>query len=236
LARAGFSGPRTVFEGAHGLFHGFANTTEGDYGALTVDFGRRWVTETLAFKPYPCGTMTHPYIDCARRLAAQGVKADEIVEMVCDVGEGTVHRLWEPLAAKQTPANGYAGKFSTPYCIAAGFVRGNVGLGDFTDAAVSDPKVVALAQKVRYRIDPDNPYPRAFTGHIRATLNDGRVVEERQPHFRGGAKEPLTRSDIEEKFVLNCRHGGWDAARAKAAIALLRKLYDGRIDLSSLRG
>jgi 2-methylcitrate dehydratase PrpD len=164
------------------------------------------------------------------------VKADDIKEIVCDVGEGTVHRLWEPLAAKQTPKNGYSGKFSTPYCIAAGFVRGNVGLGDFTDEAVREPAVVALANKVRYRIDPQNPYPRTFTGHIRATLNDGRVIEERQPHFRGGAQEPLTRADIEDKFVLNVKHGGWDAARAKAALALLRKLYDGRIDLSPLRG
>ena len=88
--------------------------------------------------------------------------------MVCEVGEGTVHRLWEPLAAKQHPANGYAGKFSTPYCIAAGFVRGNVGLADFTDAAVRDPAVVALAAKVRYQIDPakslseelHRPHPR----------------------------------------------------------------------------
>ena len=31
-------------------------------------FGERWVSETIAFKPYPCGTMIHPYIDCARRL------------------------------------------------------------------------------------------------------------------------------------------------------------------------
>jgi 2-methylcitrate dehydratase PrpD len=155
---------------------------------------------------------------------------------MCDVGEGTVHRLWEPLATKQAPPNGYAGKFSTPYCIAAGFVRGNVGLGDFTDNAVRDPAVIALAQKVRYRIDPTNPYPREFTGHIRATLADGRVIEERQPHFRGGAKEPLTQSDIEQKFVLNCSHGGWGDARAKAAIALLRRLYDGRIDLAPLRG
>ena len=31
LARAGFTGPRTVFEGVHGLFHGFAHTREGDY-------------------------------------------------------------------------------------------------------------------------------------------------------------------------------------------------------------
>jgi 2-methylcitrate dehydratase PrpD len=236
LARAGFNGPRTVFEGVHGLFHGFANTLDGNYGEVTGDFGKRWVTQTLAFKPYPCGTMAHPYIDCARRLAAKGIKAEEIVEMVCDVGEGTVHRLWEPLAAKQTPANGYSGKFSTPYCIAAGFVRGNVGLADFTDEAARDPKVVALANKVRYRIDPANPYPKEFTGHIRATLADGRVVEERQPHFRGGAHEPLTRKDIEDKFVLNCRHGGWDETRAKAALALLRGLYDGRVELKPLRG
>src|SRR6202044_2729227 len=101
LGRAGFSGPRTVFEGVHGFFHGFANTTKGDFDAITKDFGAHWVTETLAFKPYPCGTMTHPYIDCSRRLAARGVKPDEVAEMVCEVGEGTVHRLWEPLAAKQ---------------------------------------------------------------------------------------------------------------------------------------
>ena len=34
--------------------------------------------------------------------------------MVCEVGEGTVHRLWEPLPDKQRPPNGYAGKFSHP--------------------------------------------------------------------------------------------------------------------------
>ena len=235
LARASFLGPRTVFEGAHGLFHGFANTLDGDYGALTGDFGTRWVTQTLAFKPYPCGTMTHPYIDCARRLG-QRIKAADVKEMVCDVGEGTVHRLWEPLAAKQTPNNGYAGKFSQPYCIATGFIRGNVGLADFTDQAVKDKAVLALAGKVRYRIDPDNPYPKNFTGHIRVTLRDGTVIEERQPHMRGGAHEPLTRTDIEDKFMLNARHGGADSQRAKAALDIAAGMFKGRIDLSKLRG
>src|SRR6266516_4328249 len=73
LGRAGFFGPRTVFEGVHGLFNGFAHARGGDYAALVGDFGKRWVLETLAFKPYPCGTMIHPYIDCARRLNARGV-------------------------------------------------------------------------------------------------------------------------------------------------------------------
>jgi 2-methylcitrate dehydratase PrpD len=236
LARGGFVGPRTVFEGVHGLFYGFAHTAEGDYDALIGDFGARWVIETLAFKPYPCGTMAHPYIDCARRLAGRGIKPADVKELVCDVAEGTVHRLWEPLASKQRPPNGYAAKFSTPFILASGFVRGGVGLDAFTEAAVHDPAVLALAAKVRYRIDPENSYPNAFTGHIRAVLTDGSVVEERQPHFRGGAQEPLTRADIEEKFMLNVRHGGWDEPRTRAALKLLAKLYDGKIDLAALRG
>jgi 2-methylcitrate dehydratase PrpD len=236
LARAGFVGPRTVLEGSHGFFHAFAHTTQGHYAALTEGFGTRWVTETLAFKPYPCGTMTHPYIDCARRLAAKGIPAADIEEMMCEVGEGTVHRLWEPLADKQSPPNGYAGKFSTPYCVAYGFLHQGLGLEAFTDTAVRAPAVRALASKVRYVIDPKNPYPDSFTGHIRATLRDGRTIEERQPHFRGGAHEPLTRSDIEEKFRLNVRHGGWSEAQADRALALARGLYEGPVDLSALRG
>jgi 2-methylcitrate dehydratase PrpD len=236
MAKHGFTGPRTVFEGTHGFFHGFARTTEGKFDLLIGDFGTRWVTEQIAFKLYPCGTMTHPYIDCARRLAARGVKAADIKEMICEVGEGTVHRLWDPLADKQRPPNGYSAKFSTPYCIASGFVRGNVGLGDFTDAAVKEPAVVAVAGKVRYVIDPDNPYPNNFTGHIRAVLNDGREVEERQPHIRGGAHEPLSSQDIADKFVLCARHGGWDQARIDAALKLARGLYKGKIDLTTLRG
>jgi 2-methylcitrate dehydratase PrpD len=236
LARGGFTGPRTVFEGVHGLFHGFAHTTEGNYAALTGDFGTRWVTETLAFKPYPCGTMAHPYIDCAKRLAARGIKPEDVKELICEVAEGTVHRLWEPLADKQRPPNGYAAKFATPFILATGFVRGGVGLDAFTEAAVRDKDVLALAAKVRYVIDPKNPYPNNFTGHIRAVLNDGRVVEERQPHFRGGAQEPLTRADIEEKFALSVRYGGWDEKRAASALTELGTLYDGKIDLASLRG
>ena len=236
LARAGFVGPRTVFEGVHGLFHGFAHTTRGDYGALVGDFGARWVTDTLAFKPYPCGTMAQPYIDCARRFAAGGVKAEYIQEIVCEVAEGTVHRLWEPLTSKQRPPNGYAAKFATPYLIAAGFVHGGVGLGAFTDSAIRDPRVLALAAKIKFVIDPQNPYPNNYTGHIRVTLKDGSVIEERQPHLRGGAKEPLTRQDVIDKFVLNAAHGGWTKPQSDAALKLLAALYRGRIDLSTLRG
>ena len=193
MARAGFSGPRTVFEGTHGLFHGFAHTIDGDYDALLGDFGTRWVTETLAFKPYPCGTMTHPYIDCARRLAARGIKPEKIAEIVCDVGEGTVHRLWEPLAAKQKPANGYAGKFSQPYCIATGAGARQCGPRRLhRRGREGSARARALPAKVRYRIDPQQslserihrPHPRDARRRQR-----GRGTPAAFPRRRQGAAD-----------------------------------------------
>jgi 2-methylcitrate dehydratase PrpD len=234
LARAGFIGPRSVFEGTHGLYFGFAHTTEGDWGKLLEDFGSRWIASTLAFKPYACGTMTQPYVDCARRLA-KGIDLENIEEVVCEAAEGTVHRLWEPLAAKRQPPNAYAAKFSQPYCIAAGFVLGHAGLEAFTEDRVRDPRLRALAAKVRYEIDPDNPYPDEFTGHVRVKLRGGKVLEERQDHLRGGAREPLSRADLEEKFRQNCAHGGWSASRADAFLSFARTAFDSRIDLSAFR-
>lgn len=234
LARAGFVGPRTVLEGTHGFYHGFARTTGGDWTKLLDGFGERWVSESLAFKVYACGTMTHPYIDCARRLSKR-CRLEDIAEIVCEAAEGTVHRLWEPLVAKRRPPNAYAAKFSQPYCIAAGFVLGHAGLDAFTEERVRDPRLLAVASKVRYEIDPDNPYPDEFTGHVRITLDNGQTLEERQDHFRGGAHEPLSRADLEEKFRLNCAHGGWPPERCDAFLAFASKLREGPLELSAFR-
>jgi 2-methylcitrate dehydratase PrpD len=236
LARAGFTGPGSVFEGVHGLFNGFARTREGNWGALLDGFAVRWHAADLAFKPYPCGTMIQPYVDCARRLYQRGLAADSIVEIVCDVGEGTVHRLWEPLAAKQSPANGYAGKFAAPYCIAYALVHGGLDLAAFSDEHIKEPRVRALSEKVRYRVDPANPYPAAYTGHILAHLADGSSLEERQPHMRGGANEPLSRAELEQKFLANARLGGWSEAQAKNALDLITHLWRARrVELGALR-
>jgi 2-methylcitrate dehydratase PrpD len=236
IGREGFLGPRTVFEGTHGLFSGFARTAQGDFEALTGDFGSRWWTESITFKPYATGTMNQPYIDCALRLAKKGFGADDVAEVLCETAEGYVHRLWEPLSSKHRPANEYAAKFSTPFNIAVAFVTGGAGLEAFTEEKVRDPRILALAAKVRYAIDPDNPYPKAYTGHVKMTLKDGRVYEERQPHIRGGAKEPLAREEIESKFRGNARYGGWDEARAARFLRFARDAFDGPFQLSEWRG
>jgi 2-methylcitrate dehydratase PrpD len=217
MAEAGFLGPRTVLEGVHGFFKAFAPSRCPDFSPLLDGLGDRWVMETIAFKPYACGTMTQPFVDCAIALAEGGVDPDQIVEIICEVGEGTVHRLWETLAVKQAPPTSYAAKFSTPFCMAVAFFDRSAGFQQFTEARIHDPAVLALARKIRYVVDEDNEYPRNFTGHLRAIMRNGETLEIRQGFMRGGAHAPLTQADLERKFLENVRYGGWTDAQAQQA-------------------
>jgi 2-methylcitrate dehydratase PrpD len=235
LAREGFIGPRTVLDGTHGLFFAFTHERGGDFEALTSRFGEEWHMSGLTFKPYATGTMNQPYIDCALRLAKRGFAAEDVAEIVCETAEGYVKRLWEPIAAKRHPPNGYAAKFSTPFNVAVAFVTGGAGFEAFSEKAVRDPRILQLAAKVHYAVDPQNPYPTAYTGHVRMKLNDGRVFEERQPHIRGGVHEPLSRADIERKFRGNAAYGGWTESLASKFLAFADRAFDATPDLAPFR-
>ena len=202
LAHAGFTGPETVFEGEHGFYRAFAGgLDEARLDELLGTLGVAWELEQLTFKPYPCGSIAQPYMDCAARLrAGPGVSAGRIAAIRCRTAAGPVPRLWEPLAAKHTPPNGYAAKFSLPYLLAAIFVKGRAGLAEFADEAVRDAEVLRVARLVTYELDATIDYPRQFVGDVEVTLTDGRVVREKQDRPRGGPDAPLTRAEIEAKF------------------------------------
>ena len=234
LGREGFLGPRTVIEGQHGFFHGFsANAVPDDYSLLTDGLGLQWHAANIAFKPYACGTMAQPFIDCAIQLGKRGVVPGDIDTLECKVGEGTVHRLWEPLGEKRNPSTPYSAKFSVPFCIAAGLVDGAAGLGQFTEERISDEAILGVANKVSYRIDPENDYPANYSGHIRATLKDGTVHEVGQPHLRGGAREPLSADELDAKFHANVAFGGWNSDKAAQLQGWCEGLFDAK-DLSGL--
>jgi 2-methylcitrate dehydratase PrpD len=225
LARGGFTGPASVLEGEHGLYAAFA----GGHDAARLEpllgtLGTKWELAELTLKPYPCGSIAQPYMDCAARLRERdGIAADVITAIRCRTSAGPVPRLWEPLAAKHAPPNGYAAKFSLPYLIAVILVKGRAGLTEFTDAAVRDRDVLRLASRVTYELDPTIDYPRQFVGDVEVTLADGRRLRERQDRPRGGPDAPLTRAEIEAKFRGNAGLA-LPAGRADAVIAAVRGL------------
>jgi 2-methylcitrate dehydratase PrpD len=227
MGGAGFSGPVSVFEGEHGFFHAFANRTDIDFAPLIEDLGKDWATCHLAFKPFACGTMTQPYVDCAIELAKKVVDLETIESIECEVGEGTVHRLWAPSETKQSPPTAYAAKFSGPYCVASGLYYRDAGLSEFTDVAVQNPDVLKIARKVTYVIDPLNPYPKNYTGHIRLKLRSGNVLEARSPCLRGGAQAPMSTSEIIDKCKANIEFSGRDISGANVIADFSERLMGG---------
>ncbi|MDA0655293.1 MAG: MmgE/PrpD family protein [Proteobacteria bacterium] len=233
MGKAGFFGPKYVFEGEHGAYMAFAHPDiPQDFGKVTDTLGKEWVADKITFKSYACGTMTQPFIDCALRLREAGVNPGDIEKIECKVGEGTVHRLWEPLELKQNIPTPYAGKFSVPYCIGIAVVDGAAGLKQFTDERFQDPVARSIAQKVSYIIDPENEYPANYTGHLKATMKDGAVHEFEQPHMRGGPVEPLSDEELYGKFRANCTYSGWSEAQVDA----LQDYCDGIATVENLDG
>jgi len=217
LAQQGFSGPVSALEGQHGLYAAFGGRGEYRFEHL-LELGQTWEIPRLAFKSYPCGSISHPYMDCALRLRERhslgAAELDRIDRIVCRTAEGPVHRLWKPLADKRRPQTGYGAKFSLPYSLAVILVHGRAGLAEFSDEAIHRADVLEVAQKVGYELDPTIDYPRHFVGHVRIRFKDGRVLEESQPYPRGGAECPLEPEELEAKF------------RANAGLALTEKASD----------
>ena len=83
-----------------------------------------------------------------------------------------------------------------------------------------------------YVVDPTNEYPRNYTGHIQALMTDGSEKVVRQPHLRGGSREPLTREEIVAKFSRNADFGGLTENQAES----LRSWCEALFDAPSMKG
>lgn len=206
LAGAGVTAPPTVLEGRFGFFQAWCGEL-ADVDAVLRDLGDDWETSRIIFKPYPCNHFTHPGIDAALQLKAQGVTADDVVSAELRVATSTLRTIGEPAALKANPPNGYAAAFSGPYTIAAALLGGG-GLGvwfdDFDDALVRDPARRALAAKVCCISDPwcDARFPQFLPAVLRVKLRDGQVREARVESSKGTRSRPLTEQELVAKFVL----------------------------------
>jgi hypothetical protein len=75
--------------------------------------------------------------------------------------------------------------------------------------------VLGLADRVSHVIDPEAQFPRSFPGWVRVRLKDGRELEARVPHGRGGLDRPLPPEALVDKFRDNARRA-LPAARVTA--------------------
>jgi 2-methylcitrate dehydratase PrpD len=224
LAAQGVTGPVMAFEGRYGFYECFAGG-EFDPEILTGELGRRWASDSLRLKPYPCNYYTHSGIDAVLALGRRGVEPHPVSRIVQRVATPMLRTMGDPLAAKQHPATGYDAKFSGPFTIASTLLGGGglgLGLDDFSDEVVTSPARVELMSKIS--VESDARCDAIFPDHAPCVLeletSDGRMWREEVWVNRGSAENTLSSDEIGAKFHDNVR----PAMRADDAQALYSAL------------
>ncbi|MFI4986589.1 MAG: MmgE/PrpD family protein [Alphaproteobacteria bacterium] len=191
LAREGFTGPATIFEGKGGFFNAFSFGETTDREAMTRGLGTDYRALGTAIKPYPCCRFAHGAVDLAIEVRHAGIAASEIA--------GVAIRLYRTgvLTYHQSPANPVDAQFNVPYVVAVALARGRVTLADFTAEAIADPAVLALCRRIAVSEDADytKAYPERYPTELTLRLKSGGEKRFFNDCPSGDPEAPQYRSD-----------------------------------------
>ena len=231
LAAAGFTANGEAIESGVGYYDAYYRVFPGDDSPLG-ELGRSWelVDSGLRIKPYPCGGLAHTSIDAALALRADGLSADDVASIDVEVTDRVLGRI-----VFGVPETELQAKFSMPYLIARALVDGRVGLDAFTDEAIADQGILAVAAKVAMRLGEDlKSSKEGRPSRVTARLRDGRTLTKRVDAPKGGEVIPMTPEEMLEKFH-ECASRTTDRTSADSLGEAIRGL-DSAGDLGVLTG
>lgn len=143
LAKVGWTGVTDALQSRFGYFTMYAKSCK-DPNILTRDLGKTYYGESY-FKPYPCGLPNHVAIKCALDLVKKhDIQSDQISEIIIYVPPGALQDSYyaKPFIVRDFPHGDAI--FSYPYTVATTLLHKSVGLPNFSEKAIADPRVNAL--------------------------------------------------------------------------------------------
>ncbi|HTT05523.1 MAG TPA: MmgE/PrpD family protein [Steroidobacteraceae bacterium] len=195
LAQQGFTAAAASLEGRDGW--GQALSRAHDWSQITAGLGTHFESALNTYKPFACGIVTHPAIDAAIQLRNAYALGEPVGERSIRSIQLQANPLVLSLTGKHSPQSGLDGKFSIYHCIAAAIVFGAAGVHQFTDAAVRDPRVIALRDRVSVQTDPAVSTEQCT---LTIALADGRRLSRHIEHAIGSLERPMSDAQLEGKF------------------------------------
>ena len=205
LAAKNYRGPGTILDGAAGgLIRAFSFKDQYDYGRITDTIGKKWEMMDTSIKVHACCRFSGPAVDCALDLYQQGVRAEDVKDILVKACDFTIKTLTDPPDRKLRPQTHVDAQFSLPYAVSVAICKNRTGIEEFKVEALDDPDVLTLIDKIRWDVDPEAEavYPKAYPATLIATMNDGRVFEAHVDYPKGDPENPATLPEIKEKFHL----------------------------------
>jgi 2-methylcitrate dehydratase PrpD len=92
-------------------------------------------------------------------------------------------------------------KFSLAYVVAYSLVHGAPKIAAFTEEAIRDERVRAVARLVSASVDPElGPGTSGSPARLKITLSDGQSFEVRVDHQTGSVRNPMSAAQLADKF------------------------------------
>ncbi len=187
--------------------------------ALIEALGESWELAHNSIKPYPCGFVIHPSLDCV--LDWRRTHPGTAVERAVVRG----NPLLGQRADRPDISTGREAQVSVQHAVAAALLVGRAGLDQFTDECVRDPAVVALRRKIEVVRAPELA---TVAAEVELYTNDGEKHVLSTTAARGSASNPLPDADIEQKLrtAAESWQPGYDAGPLIEAVWALEHVDD----------
>jgi 2-methylcitrate dehydratase PrpD len=202
LARTGYPGAAGVLEGERGLVAAASQSTAADIQIAMASLGTEFLVQRNFFKRYPCGLGNFHGLDAVAALVHRfHIAAAEVAAVTVRL---TSMSAW--MVGNPAPTSIFEAKFSLPFAIATLLTAGRLGVAEYDDRWLNDPRIRGLMGRVQLVADDTLA---ADTAMVEIHTHGGQRLEG------VGTWRTLTLAEVEHKFrdVVGGLLGAGPAAR-----------------------
>jgi len=168
-----------------------------------LSLGKEYNLLKLYFKPYPCCRWAHPAVDATLQLISRHyIRPDAISQ---------IRILTFPEAAalsQEPPSDLEQAEYNICYPVAVAAVHGAFGPAHLEAASFNNQRVLTMMEKIRVVVDSDiqGRFPEQCLSAVEITTGEGTAHHSGVISARGDWDNPLSETELEEKFISITQH------------------------------
>lgn len=201
LAKKGFKGPSTIFEGRDGFLHAYS--LNSDSNKVLDGIGSSFEIMRTSIKPHACCRYMQPPIDGILKIMEENqIKPEEVEKVTLGILKAGFPIIVDPKETKYNPQSVVDAQFSMPFGAAVAILYGEASLAQYREKVIQSPEVKEMMKRVHCAEDPEleKVYPKQWPATAEIKTKDGRTFSTRIDYPKGDPENPLSWDELIEKF------------------------------------
>jgi 2-methylcitrate dehydratase PrpD len=202
LTKHGGTGPKGILEYPRGYCNAYSK--EPVMEKITHDLGKSFDIMNNCPKFYPSILASHcPILATLKLVRTNNIPPAEILS----VKEKTYNTAATTFTNRE-PKTTLAARLSIPYCIAVAIIDKELGMKQFEEKRLDDPKIRELMKKITIEADAElnKLYPEMFPAKLEIVMKNGQVFSAEEYYPKGFPKNRMSAEEMEDKFESLCAY------------------------------